>query len=231
MRNRIAFIDFVQGLLNLDPEQRWSPAQARMHPFVLGEPLTTPFVPPPRHGFVKPSSSSSTSPIDSKRPYGGLPAAPNSNRPRQTYDAKAYAQQLNQQQGYNLQAQQAAQRASQIPTNPYAVDVQAQAYAQAQAQAQAQVQAQAQAQVRQQQTGPPPPAQSLYGAASGGYAPRTNQQQQVTNPATVANPPAVHHYTTRGRSGTVGQDLPPALQKLGHDLSVHSGTGQSITPV
>ncbi|GAA5969552.1 hypothetical protein JCM3765_002664, partial [Sporobolomyces pararoseus] len=237
MRNRIAFIDFVQGLLHLDPEQRWTPAQARMHPFVLGEPLTTPFVPPPRHGFSKQSStSSSTSPIDPKRPYGGLPPAPNAGRPRQTYDAKAYAQQLNQQQGYNVQAQQAAQRASQIPTNPYAADVQAQAYAQAQAQAQAQAHAQAQAQAqaqaaaaaRQQQL-----PQSLYGPASGGYAGRTGGGGGGAgpNPASVANPPAVHHYTTRGRSGTVGQELPPALQKLGHDLSVHSGTGQSITPV
>ncbi|GAA5885888.1 hypothetical protein JCM5296_000177 [Sporobolomyces johnsonii] len=232
MRNRIAFIDFVQGLLHLDPEQRWTPQQARMHPFVLGEPLLAPFVPPPRHGFSKPSSgSSSTSPTDPKRPYGGLPPAPGSGQPRRTYDAKAYSQHLNQQQNYNVQAQQAAQRAAQVPTNPYAAEAQAAAYAQAQ------VQAQMQTAARQ------PPLQqqplSLYGAAAGGYAPRAGGAAGLgvgvgggPTPATVANPPAVHHYTTRGRSGTVPtQELPPALQKLGHDLTAHSGTGQSITPV
>ncbi|GAA5973493.1 hypothetical protein JCM21900_001813 [Sporobolomyces salmonicolor] len=229
MRNRIAFIDFVQGLLHLDPEQRWTPQQARMHPFVLGEPLLAPFVPPPRHGFPKPSSgSSSTSPSDPKRPYGGLPPAPGSGQPRRTYDAKAYSQHLSQQQNYNVQAQQAAQRAAQVPTNPYAVEAQAAAYAQAQVQAQMQTAARQPA-VQQQPL-------SLYGAAAGGYAPRAGGPAGLgvggPAPATVANPPAVHHYTARGRSGTIPtQELPPALQKLGHDLTTHSGTGQSITPV
>lgn len=42
--NRAAFIDFCQGLLNLDPLQRWTPQQARMHPFITGEKYTKPFV-------------------------------------------------------------------------------------------------------------------------------------------------------------------------------------------
>lgn len=42
--NRTAFIDFCQGLLNLDPMQRWTPQQARMHPFITGEKFTKPFV-------------------------------------------------------------------------------------------------------------------------------------------------------------------------------------------
>jgi dual specificity protein kinase YAK1 len=44
LMNRAAFIDFCQGLLNLDPQQRWTPQQARMHPFITGEKFTKPFV-------------------------------------------------------------------------------------------------------------------------------------------------------------------------------------------
>lgn len=38
--SRVAFIDFVQGLLNLDPVARWTPQQARLHPFITGERFT-----------------------------------------------------------------------------------------------------------------------------------------------------------------------------------------------
>lgn len=44
MNNRTAFIDFCQGLLNLNPVTRWTPQQARMHPFITGEKFTKPFV-------------------------------------------------------------------------------------------------------------------------------------------------------------------------------------------
>lgn len=40
---RSAFVDFVQGLLNLDPIKRWSPDQAKLHPFITGEPFTGPW--------------------------------------------------------------------------------------------------------------------------------------------------------------------------------------------
>nr|CAG8579112.1 7095_t:CDS:2 [Entrophospora candida] len=46
MQNRLAFIDFVQGLLNLNPIERWSPQQAKLHPFITGEKLTGKFTPP-----------------------------------------------------------------------------------------------------------------------------------------------------------------------------------------
>ncbi|KAG0148654.1 hypothetical protein CROQUDRAFT_383918 [Cronartium quercuum f. sp. fusiforme G11] len=55
-QNRIAFIDFVKGLLNLNPIERWSPQQARMHPFILGEPLREPYV-PLRPGYSATSGS------------------------------------------------------------------------------------------------------------------------------------------------------------------------------
>lgn len=34
---RASFIDFVTGLLNMDPIKRWSPQQAKQHPFITGE--------------------------------------------------------------------------------------------------------------------------------------------------------------------------------------------------
>lgn len=250
MKNRLAFIDFVQGLLHLDPERRWSPQQAKLHPFVLGEPLLAPFVPPPHlkiGGFSSKVPLPASPQPDPKRPYGGLPPAPQRSTTRTYQDAKAYNQHLTQQQGYTAQAQQAAQRAAQVPTNPYHVpDVspqgQQQAYAAPRMQApgsaqqqqqqmhlaqQQQLQNQQQLQSQQQQQ----QHQQAYNA-SFNYSQqqqRSSQPPMAAAPA-VANPPAVHHYTTRGRSNTITQDLPPALQKLGQGL--HTGqSGQSITPV
>ncbi|PIA19543.1 kinase-like protein, partial [Coemansia reversa NRRL 1564] len=45
-QSRIALIDFLRGLLQLDPNLRWTPRQASMHPFITGEPFIEPFVPP-----------------------------------------------------------------------------------------------------------------------------------------------------------------------------------------
>ncbi|KAI4340804.1 hypothetical protein MLD38_025607 [Melastoma candidum] len=44
---RLALIDFLRGLVEFDPEKRWSPFQASCHPFVTGEPFTCPYRPPP----------------------------------------------------------------------------------------------------------------------------------------------------------------------------------------
>lgn len=46
MNNRIAFIDFVRGLLSINPLERWSPQQAKLHPFITQQKFTGPFVPP-----------------------------------------------------------------------------------------------------------------------------------------------------------------------------------------
>lgn len=46
MANRMAFIDFVHGLLHLNPLERWSPQQAKMHPFITQQKFQGPFVPP-----------------------------------------------------------------------------------------------------------------------------------------------------------------------------------------
>lgn len=46
MNNRTAFIDFVRGLLTINPLERWSPQQAKLHPFITQQKFTGPFVPP-----------------------------------------------------------------------------------------------------------------------------------------------------------------------------------------
>ncbi|RAK96996.1 putative protein kinase Yak1 [Aspergillus ibericus CBS 121593] len=46
LNNRIAFIDFVRGLLTINPLERWSPQQAKLHPFITQQKFTGPFVPP-----------------------------------------------------------------------------------------------------------------------------------------------------------------------------------------
>lgn len=44
---RESFIDFLSGLLNVDPVSRWTPRQAQMHPFIAGSTFTGPFQPIP----------------------------------------------------------------------------------------------------------------------------------------------------------------------------------------
>lgn len=46
MNNRVAFIDFVRGLLAINPLERWTPQQAKLHPFITQQKFTQPFVPP-----------------------------------------------------------------------------------------------------------------------------------------------------------------------------------------
>lgn len=42
---RLALVDFIRGLVEFDPAKRWSPFQASKHPFVTGEPFTSPYKP------------------------------------------------------------------------------------------------------------------------------------------------------------------------------------------
>jgi len=44
--NRRVLIDFLKGLLNINPIERWSPQQAKRHPYITGEPFEGPFLPP-----------------------------------------------------------------------------------------------------------------------------------------------------------------------------------------
>jgi len=70
MGNRAAFIDFAQGLLNLNPLERWTPAQAKMHPFITQAKYTGPFVPPMT---LKSGSSRSPAPgVQEQQKYEGM---------------------------------------------------------------------------------------------------------------------------------------------------------------
>ncbi|KAI9276748.1 hypothetical protein BDA99DRAFT_494023 [Phascolomyces articulosus] len=42
---RHSLADFLKGLLTIDPETRWTPNQAREHPFISGKPFLKPYVP------------------------------------------------------------------------------------------------------------------------------------------------------------------------------------------
>ncbi|GAA5890655.1 hypothetical protein JCM8208_004950 [Rhodotorula glutinis] len=220
MVNRLAFIDFVQGLLNLDPEQRWTPQQARLHPFVLGEPLLAPFVPPPRHLVAKGGAPSPTEVAQAKQQqqqaammraqqqqaYGGAPLQQQPQTPRRAPYGQPMAPQLHTPQ-QPQQPQQSPYGQAQAPRGQY------QPFDPAAAAAAQQHQQHQQALARQAAQQP-----SLYGAAAGGY---------------VASLPAAHHHYGGGRqrSGT-DAPLPPALQRLGQELSSGAhGAGQSITPV
>ncbi|SAL95100.1 hypothetical protein [Absidia glauca] len=44
-QTRHAFVDFLHGLLNMNHFERWSPQQAKQHPFITGEPFIEPFTP------------------------------------------------------------------------------------------------------------------------------------------------------------------------------------------
>lgn len=57
MTNRKCFADFVGGLLNLNPLERWNPYQAMQHPFITGKPFIGPFQPTLLPLLVNPSPS------------------------------------------------------------------------------------------------------------------------------------------------------------------------------
>ncbi len=56
LANRECFIDFILGLLKMNPLERWSPQQAKQHPFISGEAYTGPFRPP--MGMQQPDAQS-----------------------------------------------------------------------------------------------------------------------------------------------------------------------------
>jgi dual specificity protein kinase YAK1 len=104
MSLRASFIDFVTGLLNMDPIKRWSPQQAKMHPFITGEKFAghwevcvlqdvpdrslTPFSQPT---VAVPSGRSQAKQDDThQKKYGGLVSS--TRNPRAYPDAASYNQ-------------------------------------------------------------------------------------------------------------------------------------------
>lgn len=54
---RVALLDFLRGVMQLDPSARWTPRQAAQHPFVTGVPFDVArFNPPPEPGQVAPQA-------------------------------------------------------------------------------------------------------------------------------------------------------------------------------
>ncbi|PWY99907.1 hypothetical protein BCV70DRAFT_114596 [Testicularia cyperi] len=216
MANRSSFIDFVSGLLSMNPHERWTPQQAKLHPFITGEKFTKPFRPPPvdalgAHASNASASSSARSKSSdaSKHPYGGLLPHSSSAKPsnKAFQDAAAYNQHLAQQQAYNSAA--ARQQAQQLMNNPYTRDdaaglQAAEAKAAAKAQAAQLAQAQAHAQAQQQfdiRHSLPSSTSSYY---QGGSNSSGSRQQRGDNRLSM---------------------IPPQLAKLGLEQSLGGGQG------
>ncbi|KAJ3473237.1 hypothetical protein NLI96_g13082 [Meripilus lineatus] len=244
MNNRASFIDFCQGLLNMNPIERWTPQQARMHPFITGEKWTKPWTP---NAPIPPQVSTPVQGTDPKRPYGGLvPSQPKGTRAY--HDAAAYNQHLAQHQAYTAQAQAASQAAQNVyRNNPYLA-------------AQNPQQQQQQQQGSTSTTAFPtrdPPAPSSYsshrplnhqsshghlGSGSGGGAGGAPAYQGHNFPVTSSThltPTApTNSYqgtgTTRTRSNTINHmmdNVPPALARLQHMNQDVIGGRKALTPV
>ncbi|EIN11885.1 kinase-like protein [Punctularia strigosozonata HHB-11173 SS5] len=250
LNSRASFIDFCQGLLNMDPIKRWSPQQARLHPFITGEKWTKPWTPmqaqAPDPQMPTPAPSAGPDP---KRPYGGLvPSQPKGAQPYT--DAASYNERLRQHQVHTAQAAQAQQAANNVVRNPYISppsSTNASAgpqtgYGQGDYGASYGSQAQYTPASQQQPLGGgqrPLHHQSSHGqlqvntsipqhssyATAGGLQPASNLRP---------NPPASSYYpNTRTRSNTINQidNIPPALARLQHmNHDVISGRN-ALTPV
>ncbi|KAF8482645.1 kinase-like domain-containing protein [Russula ochroleuca] len=244
LNNRASFIDFCQGLLNLNPIERWSPQQARLHPFITGEKFTKPFVP---SGHVSqqqvPTSavSPTTTTSDPKRPFGGLvPSQPKGTRAYQ--DAASYNQHLAQHQAYTAQAQAATQAANNVFRNPYITT-------QLQSQSSSSTYPAPAADSGNTYSQPPQPQHSQYATSTqsqrGLFGPNNASgppQQSFNSPGSnVAvsshlnpNPPSNAYYpNSRARANTINHmdRIPPALARLQHmSQDVISGRN-ALTPV
>ncbi|XP_020576074.1 uncharacterized protein LOC110021778 [Phalaenopsis equestris] len=65
---RLKLVDFLRGLVELDPAKRWSPLQASRHPFITGEALTCPYIPSPETQQIR---AIQTVTVDHHNPGGG----------------------------------------------------------------------------------------------------------------------------------------------------------------
>ncbi|RPD59909.1 kinase-like protein [Lentinus tigrinus ALCF2SS1-6] len=249
MNNRMSFIDFVQGLLNMNPIERWSPQQARLHPFITGEKWTKPWTPtgaPSPHGTPSGASSSgSNASVDPKRPYGGLvPSQPKGTRAYQ--DAAAYNQHLAQHQAYTAQAQAASQAAQNVYRNPYLQPPNSQSQSTSYS-------------TPQDATSPNFPSAQTFntpGSQSSSHRGLTHQSShghlnvntnvpQYSGQSTAGpggftvpqhmNPPGQTYYSSaRTRSNTIhnmADNIPPALARLQHMNQDVIGGRKALTPV
>ncbi|KAF9049985.1 hypothetical protein BJ165DRAFT_971028 [Panaeolus papilionaceus] len=236
LNNRAAFIDFCQGLLNLNPVTRWTPQQARLHPFITGEKFTKPFVP---EGLAVASHPSPAS--DPKRPYGGLvPSQPKGTRAYT--DAASYNHHLAQHQAYTT-AQAQSQAAANTFRNPYITPPTSQHAPSAypspnEYQGQPAQQAVTSAQPPPPQTAPQQ-AQYLSNAPPAGHRGLTHQNSTGNSgigaghlSSNIQSNPYIPNQ--RGRANTVNHQMdsvPPALARLQHMNQDIIGGRNALTPV
>ncbi|KAJ7072138.1 kinase-like domain-containing protein [Mycena amicta] len=202
LNNRASFIDFCQGLLDMNPVTRWTPQQARLHPFITGEKFTKPFVPDTITANVPPPGPAA---VDPKRPYGGLvPSQPKGTRAYT--DAASYNHHLGQHQAYTASQAQQTQGAFR---NPYITPQQQQQ----QPPGHPAPPENAYAPASQQQSAYPPPSSA--GQLGGSYGPPS-----LGGPASASlsqSTSATSYYpNARNRANTINQmdPVPPALARL-----------------
>lgn len=107
MNNRVAFTDFVRGLLTINPLERWSPQQAKLHPFITQQKFTQPFVPP--MNLKSPSNKTPAPGVQQQQQAEAL------SKQRAAQAAQAQAQAAHAQ----AQAQTVAQNAYAMQMSPY----------------------------------------------------------------------------------------------------------------
>jgi len=197
MANRAAFIDFAQGLLNLNPLERWTPNQAKLHPFITQAKFTGPFVPPMTY-----RSGSNKSPAPGVQEQQRAEAM---SKQRQQQQQAAHAQAQNAAYASMQQMNQFAQSplAQQPPQNMYNMYTPG------------------------HQAAPPPYQQQPqpgYQHSPMGMMPQQQQQPQAPRYPPQPQPPSMYTQATtragRQRASTLEQHqtgIPASLQRvMGH---------------
>lgn len=242
MGQRRAFINFVEGLLNLDPIKRWSPQQAAKHPFITGEKYTGPFEPPSlpakrtttAAAEIKPESKPADSPHNK---YGGLVKSPPSQRGQRVYsDAATYIHQLAQHQVQTAQAQNAV-RPTQNPfapgydtlQQPPSQSLQPGQYSSTKGRA---VSGHAAAPQAWHQNIPPPAANYHHRIPSSSQPPAVRPNIPVIN-APTNPPPNTYFPSSRNRANTINQmdTIPAALARLTNLGAPDPQNRTGLTPV
>ena len=193
MANREAFIDFVHGLLNINPLERWSPQQARTHPFITQQKYSGPFQPQMN---LKTTSRSPAPGVQQQQQAEAM--------------SKQRAQQQQAQQAQQVQAASAAYAGMQhmspgYPASPHA--------------AQQQQAAMYGNMYSPSHQGAPPPYPSQLPSTYGQQVPMIQQPPAAAQMYAHPQQPNLYAQATtragRQRASTMdGNGIPPALQRV-----------------
>jgi dual specificity protein kinase YAK1 len=192
MANRTSFIDFAQGLLNLNPLERWTPNQAKLHPFITQAKFTGPFVPPMT---MRTGSNRSPAPgVQEQQRFEGM--------------SKQRAQ---------AQQQAAAQQAQVQAQNAAYANMQMNQYAAPSPHAQAPAIYNNMYTPNHQAAPPPYPAQPAYGQQMGIMQPQQAAARQYNQPQNLYAQATTRAGRQRASTMDQGQPqsgIPPALQRV-----------------